>query len=363
MSKKVLSVIMAISLIVVAVGSYPMQNVYAAEKINPDDLLAILDDITLAGEAWESVGFDSEDIAEIMQMEKKDASYYEEYAEQIAALSIETEQTRSLENELLNQGYAMPYAQDGNPPESPQEQSERIRYVTQVALNRYGSKYGTQDFSKYVLYLYMSHYIDNPYYSKNSPSFDSIYAYVITADDIRAYENFINQSKFAMFSSNLVNLVDEFKTATSDIYELRDSARKGKMVSINTATALYELSGFVPDSDPDTESLQEEMGKRAYLITASFKDHYESTSSVRELLDAIYLDLEPEDVSQQYIDTSVLGFIGLMAGTTTVFGLGLSVSLCYFNLYMNIYDRARLVALHYSLSGRIAVRADELIWG
>lgn len=230
-----------------------------------------------------------------------------------------------------------------------------------MALDRYGSKYGTQDFSKYVLYLYMSHYIDNPYYSKNSPSFDSIYAYVITADDIQAYENFINQSKFAMFSSNLVNLVDEFTSATSDTYELQDSIRKGKILSVNTATALYGLSDFIPE--PDEESLQEEMGRRAYLITASFKNHYESTSSVRELLDAIYLDLEPEDVSQQYIETSVLGLIGLMAGTTSVFGFGLSVSLCYFNLYMNLYDKARLVALHYSLSGRIAVRADELIWG
>lgn len=122
MGKKVLSVIMVIGLIVVSVCSYPMQNVYAAERINPDDLLAILNDIILAGEAWESVGFDSEDIAEIVQMERKDASYYEEYAKQIVALSIETEQTRSLENELLNQGYAVQYAQDGNPPESPQEQ-------------------------------------------------------------------------------------------------------------------------------------------------------------------------------------------------------------------------------------------------
>lgn len=359
MKKKILSVIMVISLTAVTTASYPMQTVYAeemaeaTERLNPNDLSAVLDDITLAGEAWESIGFDSEDIAEIAQMERKDASYYAEINEQISTLSVEMDHTRSLESELLNQSYAVPYAQDGNPPESPQEQTERIKYVTQVALNRYGSKYGTQDFSKYVLYLYMSHYIDNPYYSKDNPSFDNIYAYVITSDDIQAYNNFISGSKFSMFSSNLVNLVDEFTTATSDINDLQDSARNGKIVSVNTATALYELSDF--DSDL--------MGRRAYLITTSFKDHYESTASVRELLDAIYMDLEPEDVSQQYIDTCVMGFIGFLAGTTTMFSFGLSVSLCYFNLYMNLYDRARLVALHYSLSGRTAVRLDELIWG
>ena len=40
----------------------------------------------------------------------------------------------------------------------------------------------------------MSHYIDNPNYTKESPGFDNIYAYVITSDDITAYENFIAQS-------------------------------------------------------------------------------------------------------------------------------------------------------------------------
>lgn len=362
MGKRLLSVILTMSLVIVTTVAYPLQNVYAeeaaetaetseeAERINPDDLLAVLDDITLAGEAWESIGFDSADIAEIMQMERKDASYYEGINNQITALSVETDQTRSLEADLLNKAYAIPYAQDGNPPESPQEQNERIRYVTQVALNRYGLKYNSPDFSKYVLYLYMSHYIDNPYYSKESPSFDNIYAYVITSDDIRAYESFINQSKFAMFSSNLVNLVDEFKSATSDLY---DSVTEGKIISLNTANTILTIE----DHDGD------KMAQRAYLVTTSFKDHYESTGSVRELLDAIYLDLEPEDVSKQYIDTCVTGLLGLLFSATPLFSFGLSVSLCYFNLYMNIYDRARLTALHYSLSGRVAVRLDELIWG
>lgn len=69
-----------------------------------------------------------------------------------------------------------------------------MQYVTQVALERYGNTYNTTDFNKYVLYLYMSHYIDNPNYTKESPGFDNIYAYVITSDDITAYENFIAQS-------------------------------------------------------------------------------------------------------------------------------------------------------------------------
>lgn len=94
----------------------------------------------------------------------------------------------------------------------------------------------------------------------------------------------------------------------------------------------------------------------------SLKDHYESTASVNELLNAMYVDLEPEDVSQQYIDACVTGFLGVLAGTT-LFGFGMSISLCYYNVYANLYDKAKLTALHYSLSGRVAIRLDELIGG
>lgn len=127
----------------------------------------------------------------------------------------------------------------------------------------------------------------------------------------------------------------------------------GKIISLDTAIAVKGLSSFD----------QEITAKRAYLITVSFKDHYESTASVRELLDAIYMDLEPEDVEQEYIDTCVLGILGFLGQTASVFGFGLSISLCYYNVFNNLYDRARLASLHYSLSVRMAGRADALIWG
>ncbi len=73
---------------------------------------------------------------------------------------------------------------------------------------------------------------------------------------------------------------------------------EGKVISINTANAIYGLSTF----DPEKTTL------RAKLIVTSFKDHYESTASVNELLNAMYVDLEPEDVSQQYIDDVLRDF-------------------------------------------------------
>ena len=46
-----------------------------------------------------------------------------------------------------------------------------------------------------------------------------------------------------------------------------------------------------------------------------------------------------------------------------IFGFGMSISLCYYNVYANLYDKAKLTALYYSLSGRVAIRLDELIGG
>lgn len=258
-----------------------------------------------------------------------------------------------MQNALCEQYAVSPCAQDGNPPETPQEQNDRIKYVTQVALNRYGNMYNSTAFDAYVLYLYMSHYIDNPNYTKSNPGFDNIYAYVITSDDISAYENFIAQSNFSMFSSNLVNFVSEFKSVVSSVNDLKNAVSTGKTISINTMGALYELDSFSA----------EETANRADLIATSFKNHYADSVSTTDLLNAIYADLEAEDISRQYIDTCVTGFLGVLAGTTTMFGIGLSISLCYYNVYMNLYDQVRLTALHYSLSGRVAGRLDELLWG
>lgn len=352
MKKKIFNVMIILCIVVASVVNNTICDIYAADdKINPDDMVEILNEITIAGQAWESIGFDSEDIAEIMQFPRKDTTYFHAIKDKIDTLSTETEATIALENTLEEQDGISLYAQDGNPPETPQEQNERIKYITQIALNRYGNTYNTDDFNKYILYLYMSHYIDNPNYTKDNPGFDDIYAYVITSDDIRVYKNFIEQSKFSMFSTNLVNFVNELKSAGENITELKRNVGEGKTMSANVANSVYGLSTFNP---LDTT-------RRADLIVTSFKNHYESTKSVEELLDAIYVDLEPENVGKQYIDVCVTGILGMLAETMTVFGFGMSISICYYNVYMNLYDKARLTALYYSLSGRIAIRLDALL--
>ena len=76
MIKKVISVVIAICLMFISTIGSSIQPIYAASsaRINPDDMLTVLKDITVAGQSWENIGFDSEDIANIMQMQRKDDS-------------------------------------------------------------------------------------------------------------------------------------------------------------------------------------------------------------------------------------------------------------------------------------------------
>lgn len=351
MLRKMLSVLVAMCVFLVTFMSYPAQTANAAaNQVNPDDIQEILSDISAAGQAWESIGFSAEDIAEITQMTRKDDSYYQAVGGELNALAIETEETRAFMNSLAEQPGISTYAQDGNPPETSQEPIERLKYVTQVAIDRYGN---SDKFANYVFYLYMSHYIDNPNYTKENPKFGNIYAHVIIDDDIRAYDTFVAQSRFSMFSTNLINFVNEMQDVAEIMGDVKSVIKSKQIVATNTADAVRDLAEF------DYESAQQ----RASLIATSFKNHYESEESVANLLDAMYADLEPENIDNLYIKTCVLGIAGMFTPITSLFGVGLSISLCYYNFYMNLYDRATLVALHTSLSGRMAGRLDEIIWG
>ena len=43
-------------------------------SINPDDMLTVLNDITVAGQSWENIGFDSEDYCQYNADAKEDDS-------------------------------------------------------------------------------------------------------------------------------------------------------------------------------------------------------------------------------------------------------------------------------------------------
>ena len=140
MRKKFLSYLAIFSLIMGLFVMGQTNTIYADNtKLNPDDMESILNDISSVGKAWESMGFQSQDISEIMQLDEP-------------CSSLDIVNSEKIENTLMKQETITLYSQDGNPPSGVEEQNERIKYVTQVALDRYGSVYNSEQFNKYVVY-------------------------------------------------------------------------------------------------------------------------------------------------------------------------------------------------------------------
>ena len=199
----------------------------------------------------------------------------------------------------------------------------------------------------------MSHYIDIPNYKKSNPGFSDIYADVITKSDVLAYDAFVAQSNVSMFADNLVNMIGAIKTNVDGINTVKKNILDIKEKSDAIAKAAQDIY----------QASKIEYFEKAHLITVAFKKHYASKGSVNELISAIHKDLERKDIPVEYMKLCVNGILDVIVGTFTPFGFSLSVGLVVFNQYMNLYDDAKLAALHYSLSARKADRLDKILFG
>ena len=57
-----------------------------------------------------------------------------------------------------------------------------------------------------------------------------------------------------MVSTNLVNFMDEFKSAVNNSSDILTAVDEGKVISINTANAIYGLSTFDPEKPHQEQS-------------------------------------------------------------------------------------------------------------
>ncbi len=78
MFKKVIGILVTLCIAFLSVfeGSVRQISASSSTQLDPDELLSVLNNITVAGQAWENIGFDPVDIADILQMQRKSDSYY-----------------------------------------------------------------------------------------------------------------------------------------------------------------------------------------------------------------------------------------------------------------------------------------------
>ena len=63
-------------------------------KLNPDDMESILNDISSVVKAWESMGFQAQDISEIMQLPRKHSAFHKGIEASVNELSNASKETK-----------------------------------------------------------------------------------------------------------------------------------------------------------------------------------------------------------------------------------------------------------------------------
>lgn len=141
-----------------------------------------------------------------------------DFNELVKANSIDLFDENTIENETLN----VPLdgsTYDGNPPYNSEQQITRINYLQNVMCSEYSApKYYN---TPYLAYLYISHYTENINYDRtqsDASNFNSVYANIISSDDIVAFNKFLNNSEMTYFANTLVkvNNVISFANTSAD---------------------------------------------------------------------------------------------------------------------------------------------------
>ncbi len=346
-----------------AVSSSATAFAATSRELTQDEMTAIFDDAIIIAEAWKSIGFTSEQIKDILSLDRNEsidnssaAMAYAAGAETETdeklptALCEETDKTRQFEKQLKSSIHHVSGARsaNGNPPTDNGEQAERIKHVYQDFYQTYA---GQQVLPKYIAYLYLSHYVDNPDYDRESPNFDAIYADILTSEDIQAYDNYIDGTNFRGLSDDIVH----FANAVYDLTSISaDVLNAGKIISVNTAANVLL----------DFESAFEDVTTINDAIVNGMRKKYSTAASVDQIIRTVTDSIEDpiNELTKDYIALCVTGLISVLTSTPVLAGLSISLSVFYYDCYSSLINRARLAALQYSYHGRLALRIEKTLY-
>lgn len=315
----------------------------STQQLN-DVLLATKDTVDSLNE----MGFDVENIKNMLELSGNiDADSINTLNETIDMLKMKTV-----------------YDYDGNPPKNDGEQVQRLCNVYSVALsnpsNYYeGSLSSAEDFGKYIVYLYISHYIDGP---GRAPTADDL-PYIISSSDISAYNTFLSTSNLSSLFSGIASLASACYTDfdyTRTVKGLSDlnSELKDKIGLIYAATnGVYDIAS--------TKSALKVISEKTLWY---YNNYY--TSGVNEqkfqkdTLDYVKSQLKALNFYKDYdenISDSLTGIIisviwSVVTSTISTFGLLVAALPFFVYSFTGLIQTAVLVNLGYSFSGRYAIR-------
>ena len=381
--KRIIGLILS-GCLIVSQSTMAMASSNSVEYLTEEELESILDDAIYIAEEWEELGFTSEQLKDIFSMERNDAYDAEDFIEADCFSGADdfinaedlgnadclesirntedfqsddcTENilnTEDSESEILIQSdeKSSAYA-NGNPTKDAEEQKERISHAYSDAYTLYGDKDNVED---YVVYLYLSHYVDNPDYNKDNPNFEAIYADVITSADVAAYDNFIKGSQFSKNVDDVVHFCEgiyDIKSTGEDVVgAIKDIFSNGKLLTKNTVSAWRDIWQLLHDKKlKDLPDKCEEYYREANVtITDVLIKKYEEGASTEAIINEINETLgdeyDSDDMIYDYVDVCVTGLLGVLSTTPSLLGFGISMTVYWYDFYSKLMDRARLASL------------------
>ncbi|HHY72987.1 MAG TPA: hypothetical protein GX497_07125 [Bacillus bacterium] len=314
-------------------------TVYASQELNTQNkqinINLMEEALLISADIYDSLGYlgiSGDDVEALMELPEKDDQFYEDLTE--FGLPIE-----------ITSRNIVPFNIPVNPPSDAQEQARRMAYVTGVAQRTFDGDINSEAFKKEVVYLYLSHYTDNPYY----PNFTNAYCDILVAEDRRVYENYISFGTAARAANSMMNALAYFISSSMSIQSIIEDLNNKRLMILFLKD---DIDSFFDNSEQAVE-----YGEK---FINSFFQHYNNEETAEELVAKINQDLELEINYDKHLTELYFGAIRyIIGGRNPVPTILVGQATAYFNAAKDFYDKVAISALQYTTSLRIAMRFDE----
>ena len=206
--------------------------------------------------------------------------------------------------------------------------------------------------SNYVLYLYISHYIDTP----DGEPLECRSGYlpdIISSEDVRAYEKFMSNVNMSEFADNLANFAaDAYTLGTTDWNGMLNNAADG-LIKAEDMWGKF----CADDAMNDMTSLVEPMVD--YIMENKFHQYARSSEEIVEYLNSAYQS--NVDVGKTAMMVTGTVVFGIISGGAILMPVSVIIATEYVGFYTDLVKIAALVGLRYGLSGRAAIRTEIFI--
>lgn len=347
MKKKKIKCFCAVILCVTLLCNYSSMCFASGEFVSSSDIRSVYADLQAIIDEFESIGITKQDTMDIFLM---------------SAGEEPLSSNRSTP-------YILGYDYDGNPPASDAEQLDRVTNIYEVAQRYYktsyyeGPKSTDRDLGVYLMYLYISHYIDGP---GRAPTANEL-PHILSKNDVNSYNIFVSQQNMTKFISNFTSFVSFTKSATSFAVEknkisaakestlnkvklVKDTAKlvtDGVMLSSNLASSAVNYIRVNYTEDINLDTLTDDT---VAYVNASVANFNNLPKDEQELAFSMTLDI-------------VSTIIDIVAGSFSLGALLMLIIPNFVYSFTHYLKRISLLTLNSTLGGRMADRVDIEIWG